>query len=67
MTTKDPFTVPPEITQLEALTELPEIKQPVSLVEKPEPVTLTVDPAGAEIGLRAIVGLLAAMVEPGVV
>lgn len=55
--------MPSEITQLEALTALPEIKQPVSLIEKPEPVTLTVDPAGAEVGLSAIDGLLAAVVE----
>jgi len=39
----------------------------VSLIEKPEPVTLTVDPAGAEVGFNAIDGLLAAMVELGVV
>lgn len=45
------------------LTEPPEIKQPVSLIEKPEPVTLTPDPAGAEVGLSAIKGLLAAVVE----
>ena len=67
LTTKDPFTLPPEITQLETLTELPEIKHPVSVIEKPEPVTLTVDPAGAEVGLSAIDGLLAGVVELGVI
>jgi hypothetical protein len=45
------------------LTELPEIMQPVSLIEKPEPVTLTVEPAGAEVGLSTIKGLLATVVE----
>jgi hypothetical protein len=59
--------VPPETTQLEVFTELPEIKQAVSLTEKPDPVTLTVDPAGAEAGLSTIEGVLVAVVWPGVV
>jgi hypothetical protein len=54
--------VPPEIKQLESPTTLPNNVHLVSLVEKPEPERLTVDPAGPEEGLREMDGLLMVVV-----
>jgi len=49
--------VPPEIEQATgAPIGPPNNEQPVSLAEKPEPATTTVDPAGAEAGLSVMDG-----------
>ena len=43
-TTNEPLKVPPEIVHVEVPTTLPVKVQPVSLVENPEPDTMTLDP-----------------------
>jgi hypothetical protein len=63
LTTKDPVKLPLETEQVCVLTAFPEIRQPVSLSEKPEPVTSTVAPAGAAMGSRTIDGPPLADVE----
>ena len=50
--------MPLEIEQSDAPTALPENKQLTSLVRNPEPETPTVDPAEAEFGVSAIIGVL---------
>ena len=45
-----------ETEQVWDATALPDIEQAVSLVEKPEPETITVDPAELEAGLREMDG-----------
>jgi hypothetical protein len=47
-----------EIEQSDALTGLPENEQLASPVRNPEPETWIVDPAEAEFGVSAIIGLL---------
>jgi len=42
---------PPEIEHVEDATTMPDIEQEVSLVEKPEPDTPTVDPIRPALGL----------------
>ena len=58
-----PVKIPPETEQVWDATTLPEIEQIVSLVEKPEPETSTVNPPEPEVGLREIDGILTAVVE----
>jgi hypothetical protein len=53
---------PPEAEHVWDATTLPDIEQVVSLVEKPEPETSTVDPTEPEDGLREIDGTLGAAV-----
>jgi len=56
-TINDAVIVPPETEQVsDAMAPPPVIEQPTSLSENPEPEMLTVDPAGAEVGLRVMVG-----------
>jgi len=56
-TINDAVIVPPETEQVsDAMVPPPVIEQPTSLSENPEPEMLTVDPAGAEVGLRVMVG-----------
>ena len=57
-TVKDPTKFPFEIEQDEEATGLPESEQLESLVEKPEPETLTMLPAAAEVVLRVSVGVV---------
>ena len=57
-----PVKVPPDTAQVGDATTLPDIEQVVSLGEKPEPETSTVDPAEVETGLRETVGTLVVVV-----
>ena len=58
-----PVKIPPETEQVWDATTLPDIEQVVSLVEKPEPETSTVNPTEPEVGLREIDGTLRVDVE----
>jgi len=51
-----PVKIPPETEQVGDATMLPDIEQVVSLGEKLDPETSTVDPAGPEDGLREMDG-----------
>ena len=51
-TVKEPVNVPSETWQVDSVTGVPVSEQLVSLVEKPEPETVTVEPTEAETGLR---------------
>ena len=55
-TTNEAVNVPPEIEQDEDPTAPPEIAQEVSLVENPEPETITSNPPELEVGLSVIAG-----------
>jgi len=55
---KEAVIEPFEIEQVEALTAFPDNLQVRSAVEKPDPVTSTVEPAAAEIGLIVMDGRL---------
>jgi hypothetical protein len=57
-----PVKIPPETEQVGDATTLPDIEQVVSLGEKPEPVTSTVEPTEPEDGLREIDGVLGVVV-----
>ena len=57
-----PVKIPPVIEQFGDDTTLPDIEQVESLDEKSEPETSTVDPSGAEEGLREMDGTLAEVV-----
>jgi hypothetical protein len=52
--TKDPDNTPPETEQFCKVTALLASEQDVSLSENPEPVTWTVVPTAAMVGLRAM-------------
>ena len=51
-----PVNAPLEMEQVWEATTLPDNEQIVSLAEKPEPDTSTVDPTDPEVGLREIDG-----------
>ena len=55
-TVNDAYKVPLEIKQVEVPTGLPDNEQLVSAVEKPDPVTSTDVPTGAEVELSVIDG-----------
>jgi hypothetical protein len=57
-----PVRPPPETEHVWDATTLPDIEQVISLVEKPEPETSTVDPTEPEDGLREIEGTLRVVV-----
>jgi hypothetical protein len=57
-----PVSFPPEAEHVWDATTLPDIEQVVSLVEKPEPETSTVDPTEPEVGLREMGGTLRVVV-----
>lgn len=49
--------MPPEIEQADEDTAPPEIAQEVSLVENPEPETITSNPTEFEVGFSVMVGV----------
>ena len=61
-TVNAPDKIPPEAEHVWDATTLLDIEQVVSLVEKPEPETSTVDPTEPEDGLREIDGTLRVVV-----
>ena len=56
-TTKDAVSVPPEIEQVDEATAPLESAHEVSLVEKPEPETITSRPTEFDVGLSVMVGV----------
>jgi hypothetical protein len=56
VTLNDADKVPPESEQVGVPTGMPDNEQLVSPLEKPDPVTLTVAPICAEVGLKLIDG-----------
>ena len=55
-TVNPPLSPPRKIVQISPAMEPPENEQVVSLVEKRDPITVIVDPAKPEVGLRVIDG-----------
>jgi len=60
---KEPLTTPFEIEHIGVLTALPDNVHVTSIVEKPEPVTSTTEPAAAEVGLIVMEGGINAVTD----